>query len=136
MKTLSWSGKAKLRILGYRSLILSDGIHQLFKKNGYFIYLHFKYHFPSQFPLCKYSIPSSSSCFYEVAPSPTHLLLPHCPSIALCWGIEPSQDQGPPLSLMPDNIIFCYICNWSRGSLHMYYFVGGLVLRSSGDLVG
>jgi hypothetical protein len=41
-------------------------------------------------------------CFYEGAPPPTHPLLPHCPSIPLYSGIKPSQDQGPPLPLMPD----------------------------------
>ena len=30
--------------------------------------------------------------------SPTHQLLPHCPSSPLHWAIEPSQDQGPPPS--------------------------------------
>ena len=56
------------------------------------------------------SFPSASSLshtppcyFYEDASPPTHPLPPHHPSIPLCWGIEPSQDQGPPLSLMPDN---------------------------------
>jgi hypothetical protein len=35
--------------------------------------------------------------------SPTYYpLLPHRPSIPLHWGIKPSQDQGPPLPLMPD----------------------------------
>ena len=41
-------------------------------------------------------------CFYEGVPSPTHRLRPHHPSIPLPWGIKPSQDQGPRLSLMPD----------------------------------
>jgi hypothetical protein len=41
-------------------------------------------------------------CFYEGAPPPTYPLPFHCPSIPLHWGIKPSQDQGPPLPLMPD----------------------------------
>jgi hypothetical protein len=51
--------------------------------------------------LCKPPVPSPLSlllwaCFL------THPLLPQCPS----WGIEPSQDQGPPLSLMPDTTTY------------------------------
>ena len=33
--------------------------------------------------------------------TPTHSLPPHCPTIPLQWGIKPSQDQGPPLLLIP-----------------------------------
>jgi hypothetical protein len=62
-------------------------------------------HPPLQIP------PISLLHFYEGAPLPTHSLLPHCPSIPLRWGIEPSQGQGPPLPLMPDKAILCYI--WS-----------------------
>lgn len=51
---------------------------------------------------CKPSIPSTFLCFYEGAPPSTHSLPPHCPSIPLHWGIKPLQDQGPPLTLMPD----------------------------------
>ena len=40
------------------------------------------------------------TCFYEGAPpTPTHS--PHRPSIPLHWGIKLSQDQWPPLPLMP-----------------------------------
>jgi hypothetical protein len=57
---------------------------------------------PLWFPLCK---PPILSTFHpasmRVLP-PTLLLPPHCPSISLCWGIKPSQIQGPPLPLMPD----------------------------------
>jgi hypothetical protein len=42
--------------------------------------------------------------------------------------------------LVPDNAIFCYICSWSRGSLHVYSLVGGLFPGSfgfgGGGLVG
>jgi hypothetical protein len=65
----------------------------------------------------------------RVPPNP---LLPHHPSIHLHWSVKPSQDQGPPLHLMPDKDILCYICNWSYESLHVYSLVGGLVLGSSG----
>jgi hypothetical protein len=63
---------------------------------------------------------------------PTHSIPPHCPSIPLCWGIKPPQDQRPPLSLMPDKAILCYICSWSHGSLHVHSLVDGLVPGSSG----
>jgi hypothetical protein len=46
----------------------------------------------------------------EGTPPPTHLLPPHRSSILLPWGIKPLQDQGPPLPLMSDNAILCYIC--------------------------
>ena len=68
--------------------------------------------------------------FYEGAYPPTHP--PHCPSISLYWGREPSQNQDAPLPLMPDKAILCYICSWSHGSLSIYSLVGGLILGSSG----
>jgi hypothetical protein len=35
-------------------------------------------------------------------------------------------------SLISSKAIFCYICTWSHGSLHVYSLVGGLVPGSSG----
>jgi hypothetical protein len=103
---------------------------------GCFIYLHFKCYSPFWFPLWKTPTAPPLSCFYEGSPPPTypptHPLLLHCPSIPLHWGIKPSQDQGPPLQLMPDKAILCYVCNCSHGSLHVYSLVGGLVPGSSG----
>jgi hypothetical protein len=66
--------------------------------------------FPSANPL-SHPFP----CFYEGAPH--SLLLPHYPSIPLCWdiSIKPSLDQGPPIPLMPDKAILCCICSWSFG---------------------
>jgi hypothetical protein len=64
--------------------------------------------------------------------SPTYQFKPHHPRNPLCWGIKPSQDQGPLLLLMPDKAIVCYICGWCHGSLHVYSSVGGLVPGSSG----
>ena len=92
--------------------------------------------FPSTNP---YPTPPSL-CLYEGAPSPTVPLLhtptpqPHWSSIHLCWGIKPPQDQEPPLPLMSDKAILCYICSWSPVSLHVYSLVGGLVPRSSGGV--
>ena len=63
---------------------------------------------------------------------PTYPLPSHHPSILLCWGIKTSQDQGPPLPLMTDKAIHCYISNWSHGSLRVYSLVGGLVRELSG----
>ena len=85
--------------------------------------------FPSTNPLSQ----STSPCFYEGAPPPTHPLPPtHThPGIWLYWSIQPSHDQGPLLPLMPDKAILCYICCWSHGSLHVYSLVDGLVPGSS-----
>jgi hypothetical protein len=79
-------------------------------------------------------IPSLSPTFYEGVPPPTHPLLPPCPGIPLHWGIEPSQDQGPLLPLMPTKAIYIY--SWSHGSFRVHSLVGGLVPGSSGGLVG
>jgi hypothetical protein len=59
--------------------------------------------------------------------------LPQYPSIGLHCGIDPSQDQWPQLPLMPDKVILCYICSWSKRSLHVYSLVGCLVPESSGE---
>jgi hypothetical protein len=61
----------------------------------------------------------------------THSCLTN-PSIPLHWGIEPSQDQGPLLPLMPHKAILCYMCSWSHGSLLVNSLVGGLLPGSSG----
>ena len=93
----------------------------------YFLYLHFKFYPLSSFPLPKHPIPFLSSC------SLTHPFPLPCPGIPLNWGIEPSQDQGPLLSLISHKSILCYICSWSQGFLHVYSLVGGLVPGSSGS---
>ena len=80
--------------------------------------------FPSKNP----NLIPLSSCFYEGVP----LLLPHHPRIPLLWKTKTSPNQRPPLSLMPDRVILCYICSWSHELLHVYSVVGGLLLRSSG----
>ncbi|EDL30654.1 mCG146276, partial [Mus musculus] len=73
-----------------------------------------------------------SSCFYEGAHLLSHSLLPPCPGIPQHWSMEPSQDQGPLLPLMSGQVILCYTCSWSHGSLHVYSLVGGLVPGSTG----
>jgi hypothetical protein len=73
-------------------------------------------------------------CFYESVLPPTSPLLPPYPCIPLHWGIK--QDLGLLLPLMPNKAILCYICSWSRGSLHVYSLVDGLVLGVLGVLVG
>jgi hypothetical protein len=65
--------------------------------------------FPSANPLASEPI-FPPNYFYEGAPSPIPSLLSHQPIISLHWGIEPPQDQGCPLPLMPDKAILCYIC--------------------------
>ena len=76
---------------------------------------------------------SPSPASMRVLP-PTHPLPPHAASIPLYWGIKPLQDQGL-LPLMSDKAIFCYICGWSHGPLHVYSLVGGLDPGSSGWLI-
>lgn len=73
---------------------------------------------PSCFPLHKLPIQSPLPPAYmrEL----THPLPPHLPSISLCRGIKPPQDQGSPIPLMPDKAILWYICSWNHGSLHVY----------------
>jgi hypothetical protein len=85
------------------------------------------------FPVYPQKLPIPSSiplllwgCF------PIHPFPLPCLCIPLNWGIEPSQDKGLLLSLMPDKAILCFICSSSHGSLHVYSFVGGLVPESSG----
>jgi hypothetical protein len=62
-------------------------------------------------------------CLYEGTPPLTHLLLPHSSSITLHRGIKPPQDQGPPLPLISDKAILCYLCIWSNGFLPEYSLV-------------
>ena len=57
-------------------------------------------------------------------PIPSHIT-------PLCWDIKHSQEQGPPLLLMPDKSIICYICSWIYGSHHVYSYVDGLVPGTS-----
>jgi hypothetical protein len=42
-------------------------------------------------------------------------LLPQRPSVPLPWVIEPPQDWGAPLPVMPDKAVLCYISSWSHG---------------------
>jgi hypothetical protein len=96
---------------------------------NYFIYLYFKCYppvFSSQNP---YPIPIPPVSLRVI---PTHSPTPTWPSIPLHWGIDPLQDQGPPLPLMPDKVILCYIFSGSHGPTHVYSLVGGLVSESSG----
>jgi hypothetical protein len=69
----------------------------------YFIYLQFKRYPPSWFPLCKPPItfPFPILLWGSSNTYPSS----HSPSASLHWGIEPSQDQGPPLPLMLDKAI-------------------------------
>jgi hypothetical protein len=101
----------------------------LFNFIGYFIYLHFKFYTFWVSPLQTLYSTSPPHCFYEGDLPPTHPFQSHQPSFPLCWGIDPSQNQGLPLPLMPDMAILYYICSWSQshGFVHEYSFVGGFV---------
>jgi len=96
---------------------------------GYFMSLPFK---------CSHHPPSPILLPFSPA-SMKMLPLPPTPTcISLHWGNEPSQDQELLLLLIPDKAILCYICCWSQGFPHVYFFVGCLVHWSSGGgcLVG
>ena len=67
---------------------------------------------PPQTPYCL----SPTLCFYEDAPQPADPLLPQRPSIPLSWVMEPPQDQGTSLPVIPNKAILCYISSWSHGS--------------------
>jgi hypothetical protein len=105
-----------------------------FFKKKYWLFCLFIFQMLSPFPVSSPTLPFSSSfpCLHKGAPLPTHPLLSHHPSIPLCWGIKPAQDQGPLLPLITEKSIICYICSWSHGSLHVYSLVGSLAPGSSG----
>jgi hypothetical protein len=67
----------------------------------------------------------------RVLPHSPILSLPTAPASPLHWGIKPSQDQGPALSLMSDKTILCYRCSWIHGSLPLHSLVSGLVPGST-----
>jgi hypothetical protein len=66
-----------------------------------------------------------------LAPTNSHLTALATP---FSGGIKPPQDQEPPLPLMPDKAVLCYICSGSHGPAHVYTLVGGLVPGSSGGV--
>jgi hypothetical protein len=114
------------------SIWLSSKELSFFKKNCWLFYLfHFKCYPLFWFPLHKPPIPPLPLLLWQC--SPTYLPTPTSPRYTpLHWSIEPSQDQGPPLSLIPDKTILCYICIWRHRSLRVYSSFGGLVPGSSG----
>jgi hypothetical protein len=107
-------------------------------KNFYWLFYLFTFQMLSPFlvsPLKTpyFTTPPPPLQFYEGDAPSTHPLPLHQPSIPLCWGMEPSQDQGSPLPLMPYKAILWDICGWSHGSLHVYSLVSSLVPGSSGE---
>jgi hypothetical protein len=85
---------------------------------GYFIYLHFKCCPPSQSPICKPSIPSPLPfASNRVLSPPTNPFPPH-PLTSPFPRAACLQDQTPPLPLMADKEILCYIYSRSHGHTH------------------
>ena len=74
-------------------------------------------------------LPIISSLLSLLTNPPTPALLSCIP---LHWGLEPSQDQGPLLSLISHKAILCYICGWSLESLLVYSLASDLVPGTSG----
>jgi hypothetical protein len=73
-------------------------------------------------------LPSEKPLSHPSSPcSPTQPLSFPCPGIPLQWGIKSSQDKGSVLPLMSIKALYCYVCSWSHGSLHVYPLVGGLL---------
>jgi hypothetical protein len=93
----------------YQMRVSEDGFPAIFLLFHWIFYLHFKCYPLSWFPLQNPSILYPSLYFFEGAPPPNQPLLLPCPGIPLHWGIEPSQDQGPLLPLVPNKPILCYI---------------------------
>jgi hypothetical protein len=113
----------------YRYILLFFPLHY------YWLLYLFTFKMLSPFPISplKTPVPSLSPLPLGGCSPLTHPLIPHRSSTLLCWGIEPPQDQGPPLPLMSDKAVLCYICGWSHGPIHVYSLVGGLVPGSSGE---
>ena len=101
---------------------LKAGTFQFFYFISEFIYLH-----STCYPPPPHNIPISF--FFMGTPSPTHPLLPQCPSIPLHWNIELLL---APFPVIPDEAILSYICSWRHGSTHVNSLVGGLVPGSFG----
>jgi hypothetical protein len=75
--------------------------------------------------------------------SPTHPLLPPCPTIPLQWGIEPSQDQGPPIDALQGHPLLhmqlepwvppCVLLGWQFSLWELWgYLVGWYCCSSYG----
>jgi hypothetical protein len=100
-------------------LTWSEGISQalplhtevFFFFHFYWLFYLFTFQLLSPFPVSPLQtpIPCPSPCLWEGAPPFTHPLLPQYPSVPLPWFIEPPQDQGTPLPVMPNMAILCYI---------------------------
>ena len=100
----------------------------------YWMFSLFAFKMLTPFLLSPLEIPypiSPPLCFSADVPQATHPILTSCPGIPLQWGIQPSQDQGPLLPLMPNKAIICYICCWGHGYVHLYSLICGLVPGSS-----
>ena len=106
------------------------------QQNFYWIFYLFTFQIFFPLPFCPLETPSHPLFPFlrRCSLSQPHLT-PH-PGIPLHWSIEPSQDQGPLLSLMPNKTILFCIYIWSNGLLHVYSLDGGSVPGSSWGLAG
>jgi len=72
--------------------------------------------FPSISPLSHTPLPTS----LRMLPLPNHPPFPPpLPDIPLHCRVQPWQDQGLLLPLVPNKTMLCYIGSWSPGSVHV-----------------
>ena len=84
------------------------------------------------FPSTNYLSPLLTPSLHEsVSNMPTHSFVSALPSV-----IEPPQDIGSLLPLMPDKTIIFYTSNWKHGFPHVYTVVGGLASGNFRGIVG
>lgn len=95
-----------------------------------FLYLYFKCYSPSRFPVHK---PPSNPLLLPYT-GVTHIHSLYCPHIPLHWESNLDKSKGFPFHWCPNKAIFCYICSWSPGSVHILSFGSGFVPGSSGWL--
>jgi hypothetical protein len=113
------------KFLDFHTLFLVGFGKIKFLLDIFFIYISnvipFTSFLPTPPPEMLYPIPPPLASM-RVFPHPSTHSCPH-PGIPLHWVIKSSQDQGLLLPLIPNKATLCYICGWSHGSFHVYYFV-------------
>jgi len=100
----------------YESLSFDSVAMFLLNKINHFIWLHFKCYTTAQSPLYEPLIPSS----FSFASKTMFPLSSYPSSIPLLSLFKPPQNQVPPLPLMANEAILCFICSWSHRLTPVY----------------